>query len=125
MSNCTVQKALFPGLRRRRIEANFSGGAISSDWGVLLLGQVDRCVGLSEAVAAVLGDARRSSSCLHDGLNLLRQRVYGLALGYDDLNDHQELREDLAIQTAVDCTQDLASSSTLCRWENRADREAA
>jgi len=68
---------------------------------------------------------RRRASLLHDGLSLLRQRVYGLALGYEDLNDHETLRRDLAIQTAVERTKALASSSTLCRRENRADRDAA
>jgi hypothetical protein len=62
---------------------------------------------------------------VHDGLSLLRQRVYALALGYEDLNDHHTLRRDAAIQSAVDGDQVLASSSTLCRWENRADRQAA
>ncbi|MCH7696395.1 MAG: transposase, partial [Proteobacteria bacterium] len=55
----------------------------------------------------------------------MKQRLYGLALGYEDLNDHQQLRKDLAIQTAVERDAVLASSATLCRWENRADREAA
>ncbi|MDA9981276.1 IS1380 family transposase [Gammaproteobacteria bacterium] len=120
-----TESIISTGIKRRCIEASFDGGDITSDGGVLLLRQVDRHLGLSEAVAAVLGDSRRSASCQHDGLNLLKQRVYGLALGYEDLNDHSELRGDIAIQTALDSTRELASSSTLCRWENRADREAA
>lgn len=125
MSNCTAQQSLFPALKRRQIEAEFKGGDITSDGGVLLLRQVDRYLGLSEAVEAVLEDSRRQASCLHDGLSILKQRVYGLALGYEDLNDHQQLRADLAIQTAVERSDELASSSTLCRWENCADRQAA
>jgi hypothetical protein len=58
-------------------------------------------------------------------LTLLRQRVYALACGYEDLNDHQQLRHDLAIQSAVERAEVLASSSTLCRWENRANRQTA
>jgi hypothetical protein len=92
---------------------------------VLLLRQVDRVLGLTEAVAQALGDGRRQASCWHDGVSLLRQRVYGLALGYDDLNDHDTLRRDLAMQTGVDRDEALASASTLCRWENRADRGVA
>jgi hypothetical protein len=107
------------------VQANFEGGAITSDGGVLLLRQADHALGLIEAVAQALGDGRRQASCWHDGMSLLRQRVYGLALGYEDLNDHQTLRNDLAIQTGVDRDEALASASTLCRWENRADREAA
>ncbi|MFQ5439545.1 MAG: IS1380 family transposase [Paracoccaceae bacterium] len=125
MTNCTQQSFTFPACKRRAVEANFQGGDITSDGGVLLLRQADRQLGLTEAVARALDDPRRRASCVHDGLSLLQQRVYGLALGYEDLNDHEALRKDLAIQTAVGRTEVLASSSTLCRWENRADREAA
>lgn len=72
----------------------------------------------------MLGDERRQASCRHDVLSLLRQRVYGLALGYEDLNDHNTLREDLALQTAVERDERLASSPTLRRFESRADRQA-
>jgi hypothetical protein len=112
-------------LKRRRIEAKFEGGDITSDGGVLLLRQVDRLLGLSEAVSKALSDPRRQASCSHDGLSLLKQRVYGLALGYEDLNDHQSLRGDVAIQTGVDRSEVLAGASTLCRFENRADRDSA
>ena len=125
MPNCTVQRPLFPGLKRRRIEAEFKGGDITTDGGVLLVRQADRHLGLSAAVADVLVDGRRSASCSHDVGSLLRQRLYGLVLGYEDLNDHQALRTDAALQTSLDRTDDLASASTLCRFENRADREAA
>ena len=125
MTNCTQNSFDFPPLKRRQVEANFQGGAITSDGGVLLLRQVDQKLGLSEAVARALNDPRRQASCVHDGLSILKQRLYGLALGYEDLNDHQHLREDLAIQTAVERDAVLASSATLCRWENRANREAA
>ena len=87
--------------------------------------QVDRQLGLSEAVVRVLEDPRRQASIDHYGLSLLRQRVYALALGNEDLNDHETLRLELAIQTALGRTEELASSSNLCRWENRADRDTA
>ena len=125
MTNCTQIAFEFPALKRRQVQANFAGGAITSDGGVLLLRQVDKRLGLSAAVAAALHDPRRQASCVHDGLSLLKQRLYGLALGYEDLNDHQQLRADLALQTAVEREAVLASSATLCRWENRADRDAA
>ena len=125
MTNCTQESFQFPVLKRRIVEANFQGGDITSDGGVLLLQQVDRRLGLSEAVARTLDDPRRQASIDHNSLSLLRQRVYALALGYEDLNDHETLRLDLAIQTALGRTEELASSPTLCRWENRADRETA
>ena len=125
MTECTQASFEFPPCKRRRVEADFSGGSITSDGGVLLLRQVDRNVGLTQALARALVDERRQASCQHDALSLVRQRVYALALGYEDLNDHQSLRTDVALQTAVERAEPLASSSTLCRWENRADRRAA
>lgn len=125
MTECNREVHRFPVCKRRKVEAGFGGGAVTSDGGVLLLRQADRRLRLTEGIAAVLGDDRRQASCLHDLRSLLRQRVYGLALGYEDLNDHQTLRTDPALQTAVDRDEMLASSPTLCRWENRADRETA
>ena len=125
MTNCTQESFQFPACQRRKVEANFHGGDITSNAGVLLLQQADHRLGLTEAIAHALDDPRRRASCQHDGLSLLRQRIYGLALGYEDLNDHQGLRQDVAVQTALGRDQTLASSSTLCRWENRADRQVA
>ena len=56
---------------------------------------------------------------------MVRQRVYALALGYEDLNDHDTLRREIGLQTAVERDRSLASASTLCRFENRADRTTA
>lgn len=125
MTDCTQRSFDFPAVKKRVVEVNFEGGDITSDGGVMLLRQVDRLIGLSQAVANVLKDNRRQASCKHDGLSLLRQRIYGLAAGYEDLNDHQKLRHDGAIQTAVERTETLASSSTLCRWENRFNSQSA
>ena len=125
MTECTQESFDFPACKRRKVEARFDGGDITSDGGVLLLQQADRRLGLSQAVAKALNDPRRRASCQHDLSSLIRQRLYGLALGYEDLNDHQTLRDDLALQTAVERDTTLASASTLCRWENRADRATA
>lgn len=125
MTNCIQESFAFPGCRGRGIEASFSGGDISSDGGVLLLRQADRLLKLSESITKALDDHRRQASCEHDALSLVRQRLYALALGYEDLNDHHTLREDLALQTAVNRAEVLASASTLCRFENRADRVQA
>jgi len=125
VTECTQESFAFPVCKRRVVEANFRGGDITSNGGVLLLREADRRLGLCEAVARVLKDPRDRRRCLHGSEDLLRQRVYALALGYEDLNDHDALRHDLAVQTAVDRIEPLASSATLCRWENRADREVA
>jgi len=125
VTECTQRTFEFPSLGRRRVEASFRGGHITSDGGVLLLRQADRRLGLSDAVAAVLPDHRRSGSVVHSIADMLRQRLFALALGHEDLNDHAELRRDLAVQTAVGTDRNLASPSTLCRWENAAGRKAA
>lgn len=125
MTDCTPSLIEFPACKRRKIEASFSGGPITSDGGSLLLRQADRRTGLLRQAASVLDDPRSRSRCEHSLLSLLRQRVYGLALGYEDLNDHEHLRTDPALQTAVERDTVLAGASTLCRWENRAGRESA
>ncbi|SFN16147.1 Transposase DDE domain group 1 [Nitrosomonas communis] len=123
MTKCTQESFNFPEVKKRTVEVNFQGGDITSDDGVMLLRQADKRIGLSKAVAQALEDNRRQASCKHDILTLLRQRIYGVACGYEDLNDHQKLRHDLAIQSAVEREEVLASCSTLCRWENRANRQ--
>lgn len=125
MTKCYQRTFEFPRVNRRVVEANFNGGDITSDGGVLLLRQADRLLGLSEAMTQALTDQRRQASCDHDLTSLLRQRLYAIALGYEDLNDHEGLRQDVALQTAVERDHYLASASTLCRFENRADRETA
>jgi hypothetical protein len=112
----------FGRLRRREIEADFSGGAISSDGGVMLLRQADRKLGLSRAVAAALHDRRDANRITHDLPDLVAQRLYGLCCGYEDLNDHDVLRHDPLMQTAVGKVDELASSPTLCRLETGATR---
>ena len=125
MTECYQTSIEFPAVKRRKVTADFSGGDISSNGGVLLLQQVDRQLGLSKAVAKALDDPRRKASCEFTQEELIRQRLYALALGYEDLNDHLTLRDDLALQTAVLRDTTLASSATLCRLEHRADRDTA
>ena len=125
MTKCYQRSFEFPRVNRRIVEARFDGGDITSDGGVLLLRQADRLTGLSDSIARALSNPRRQASCDHDVPGLVRQRLYAIALGYEDLNDHDGLRQDVALQTAVERDQWLASASTLCRFENRADRETA
>ena len=125
MPDCNAELFEFPSFDRRKIEASFSGGEVSSDGGVIVLRQVDRRLGLCRALDAVVADPRDPDLVTHAQVDLLRQRIYGLALGYEDLNDHDTLRKDLAWQSAVERGEELASSPTLCRLENRADRRTA
>jgi hypothetical protein len=125
VTKCYQSSFQFPSVKRRNVEADFSGGDITSNAGICLIAQVDRQMGLTRAVARAMGDPRRRASCDHSLLDLLQQRTYSLVLGYEDLNDHDELRHDLAMQTATSRVETLASPATLCRLEQRSDRHSA
>lgn len=125
MSDCTVQEALFPGFARRRIEVAFDGGSVTSDAGLLLVRQTDLRLGLLERVSQHLPDPRNPLLTQHKAVELLRQRVYGIVQGYEDLNDHDRLRTDAALCTALSKDRAAASSPTLCRFEHWADRRLA
>ena len=122
MPKGTADDLSFGRLGRRVIEANFEGGALSSDGGVMLRRQIDRRIGLSKAVAAALHDPRKPDAVVHDLSNLVAQRLYGLCCGYEDLNDHDTLRRAPLMQTALGVGHDLGSSPTLSRMERRARR---
>lgn len=125
MSNCTRKTFQFPALKKRKILAAFDGGSITSDGGILLLRQVEQKIKLLKHVAATIPDIRKQEKVKHDILTMLKQRVFGIALGYEDLNDHTTLRNDRAFQTGVDSDSVLASSPTLCRLENQTTKQIA
>jgi hypothetical protein len=125
MANCTAGSVAFSDLKRRRLEVNFGGGAVSSDGGLLLLREVDRRLRLTERVAAVMADPRDPDLITHSLRDLIRQRVYAIVQGYEDLNDHSQLREDLLLRSLLEREDALASAPTLCRLENRATRATA
>jgi hypothetical protein len=107
------------------VNVAFDGGEVSSDGGSLLLRQADRYLGLTEAIARQIRDPRRRKSVEHTIRDLLRQRVYGIALGHEDLNDHDQLRDDPAFQTSVERDRRLAGHSVLQRFEQHIQREDA
>ena len=129
MPNCTeeigAEKIDFGRLGRRVVEGRFDGGSMTSDGGVMLLGQTDRKLGLLDAAARCIPDPRNPLLIKHAVRDMLRQRVYGLALGWEDLIDHGSLREDVAMQTAIGVEREVASAPTLCRLENWADKRTA
>lgn len=122
---CNPELFHFPAVKKRAVQASFTGGEVTSDGGLTLLRQTDRRIGLTRALARVLPDPREAYRVEHPLVSLVRQRIYGLAQGYEDLNDHDTLRHDLAWQTAVERDRSLASSPTLCRLEHRANRSVA
>lgn len=125
MTKCTSKRIQFSNLKKRKVEAEFIDENVSSDAGVLLLREMDKQINLTTRLAEIMPDQRDPSHITHPLESLLKQRIYGIALGYEDLNDHNELRTDPAIQTAVERLEPLASSSTLCRLENTAAKELA
>ena len=125
MPKCTDETVQFGRVGRRVVEAAFDGGDIVSDGGVLLLKRLDDRLGLTRAAAVAFGDERRSASVQHSVHSLLAQRIYGLCLGWSDVCDHNVLRNDLVLQTAVGRDQPLGSAPTLSRLETGATPEHA
>lgn len=125
MPNRTTEPLDFGRLGRRLLQANFEGGDLSSDGGLMLLRRIDARTGLSRLAAKALTERRAVGRVRHPLRDVLAQRLYGLCCGYEDLNDHDTLRADLLMQTAVGRDQPLASSPTLCRLETGATRADA
>ena len=93
-TECSADLFGFASVEGRDVVAEFDGGAITSDAGGLLLGAADRAIDLMRRLAACCHDERRQDLIEHKVVTLLGQRVFGIALGYEDLNDHDELRHD-------------------------------
>ena len=93
-TECNAELFDFEPVERRAVVAGFDGGAITSDAGALLLGATDRAIRLVDRFAACFIDRRRPELVEHRVATLVGQRVFGIALGYEDLNDHDELRHD-------------------------------
>lgn len=103
----------FSELHGRQVVADFSAGHLSSDGGVLLLRQLDHGLGVSRLLAGCFQDQRDARFVEHPLRTLLAQRLYALALGYEDLNDHTELRRDPLLATAVECPDPLGHTRLL------------
>jgi len=100
-TECFTEPMLFQDLGSRKVVANFDGGKLSSDGGALLLRQIDRGLGLSRSLARCFVDLRNPDLIEHSVEELLAQRIQGLALGYEDLNDHAQLRRDPLLAVAA------------------------
>lgn len=114
----------FPFVHSRTIRARFDEAPISTDGGAVLLRSIDLRLRLLETLAAALPDERDPRYVLHTYLDQMRQRVYGIAEGYEDCNDAQTLRDDPMLKVCCDREPDglaLASQPTLSRFENEAD----
>ena len=124
MTDCTSSSFQFSPLKGKKVVGNFKGGDITSDAGVLLLREVDKKINLTQQLAKVIRDERHAGYVAHSVEDMLKQRVYAIAAGYEDVNDHDSLRKDTCFQTAVGREVNLASSATLSRFENSIDRQS-
>jgi hypothetical protein len=123
-TECNPSLFAFAPAESRSVVASFDGGAITSDAGALLLGATDRVLGLTRRLAACFKDSRNPAYTEHAVETLVMQRVVGIALGYEDLNDHDQIRHDPVLATLAgkltgsrsDCAP-LAGKSTLNRLE--------
>jgi len=132
-TECTPRLFDFEAVERRAVVAGFDGGDITSNAGALLFGQVDRGLGLVRRFAQCFRDRRDPRYVEHRIETLVGQRIFGLALGYEDLNDHDELRKDRTFAVLAgklhpvlrsDC-EALAGKSTLNRLEHTPKRHGA
>ncbi|HZB91134.1 MAG TPA: IS1380 family transposase [Stellaceae bacterium] len=123
-TECSADLFGFAAVEGRAVVAAFDGGWVTSDAGALLLGATDRAIGLTRRFASCFRDVRRADLIEHEVVTLVGQRVYGIALGYEDLNDHDELRHDPVMAVLAgklearreDCAP-VAGKSTLNRLE--------
>ena len=120
MTECNQERFDFEAHFSRAVVVEFDGEQSSSDGGGLLLREVDRRLGLTSRLSGCFADQRDANRMEHSVVEMLRQRVYSLALGYEDLNDHEQLRKDPMIRLLAgkkDQEEDLAGKSTLNRLE--------
>ena len=120
MTECTQSSFEFQAHFSREVVARFDGGTISSDGGSLLLRETDRRLNLLPRLAGCFLDGRDQERVEHSVGEMLAQRIYGLALGYEDINDHEQLRRDPLMGLLAgrkDPERALAGKSTLNRLE--------
>jgi hypothetical protein len=126
MKDCTKQLLLFKGISNKKIEADFNGGEVSSDAGLLFLREVEDRISLIRKMTYSLRDRRHPGYVKHELLELFKQRVFQIACGYEDGNDSNELRSDPIIKIACERLPDedppLASQPTISRFENSLSR---
>jgi hypothetical protein len=118
-TQCSQEELDFGSSGGRKLVGAFDGGAITSNGGALLLGAADRSIRLTDRLAQCFRDLRLADGVTHTIADLLRQRIFGLALGYEDLIDHDQLRHDPALAAVLDKPGErLAGKSTLNRLEH-------
>ena len=94
MTNYTKFPLKFSNIKNKKVVGNFKGGEVTSDGGILLLSKIDKKINLTKSIAKYFVDDRRSTHIIHSIQDMLKQRIYALAAGYEDLNDHDLLKKD-------------------------------
>lgn len=114
----TKEKFQFSKSKNKEVEGMFAGGNVTQDAGLLIAKEIDKNLGLTKFTADKVEDRRNKNYITHDIEDMLKQRIYGLIGGYEDLNDHILIRKDPHFKTLVGHDKELASSATLSRFEN-------
>src|SRR5215472_7441648 len=118
-TDCNAALFEFPAVEGHHVVASFDGGTITSDAGALLLGQTDRAIRLTERFASCFADARTAELVEHQVETLVMQRIVGIALGYEDLNDHDYLRHDPVLAVLANKLEAQRSDCAAWRTESR------
>ena len=122
MNKHTNQMMLFKEISGKKVEVDFNGGEVSSDAGLLFLRETESQIGIINKVANAIHDKRHPSYVKHQIVQLLTQRVFQIAAGYEDANDSNTLKHDPILKIACEKDDILASQPTMCRFENAPSR---
>ena len=126
MTEDTPLPFALPAVSRKKVTADFAGGLISSDGGLVLLREAERRLGLAEALAGCIRERRDPGRVVHTLAAMLRFRMFAIACGYEDADDCNALRSDplfkLAVGRAPESGRDLCSQPTMSRLENAPSR---
>ena len=112
-----MTKHAFGRINNLNTEVSFDGEALSTDGGLILVDKIDKKMGLIAKIASAIHDDRDTKRVRHTIENMIRQRVYALISGHEDINDHKTIKEDPLYQAIFNTDKSLASPSTICRFE--------
>jgi len=124
VTECNQRVFEFSSSEKRKVQADFKGGDVTSNGGLVLIAELEKKLRLSKRIAALLPDHRDQKKITHSQQSMIHQRLLGLCAAHEDLNDHTALRDDVLIQTLVGKSKALASAPTLCRMEGRSEKRA-
>ena len=107
-----MEKYSFGRINNKDVKVSFDGEALSTDGGLILIDKIDKKIGLIEKIASKIEDGRNADRIKHTVVNIIRQRVYALASGNEDINDHQTIKDDPLYQSMF--SLNISSASKFC-----------